>query len=334
MSAERMRAVVITRPGAPEVLEVREIPRPAPGLEELLIRVRTSALNRADIMQREGRYPPPPGAPADVPGIEFAGEVIAAGNSVRGWRTGDRAFGIVGGGAHAEYLVVHAEAVARLPESIGWPEAGASPEAFLTAHDAMVVQAGLVAGERVLIHAVGSGVGLAAVQLARAIGAIPYGTSRTPDKISRAREHGLEAGIVLGSNLGALVPACAEWSGGKGMNVVVDLVGGPYVEPSIATLALKGRLMLVGMVAGGAAPLDLGRVLRQRLTIRGTVLRSRPLEEKIAATRAFATDVVPLLERGAVHPVIDSRFAFTDVVAAHQRLESNETFGKVVLEMM
>jgi putative PIG3 family NAD(P)H quinone oxidoreductase len=328
-----MRAVVITRPGPPEVLEVLEVPRPSPGPDELLIRVRSSALNRADIMQREGRYPPPPGVPADIPGIEFAGEVAGAGNSVRGWREGDRAFGIVGGGAHAEYLVVHAEAVARLPAGISWPDAGASPEAFITAHDAMVVQARLEAGERVLIHAVGSGVGLAAVQLARMAGAIPYGTSRTADKVRRAREHGLEAGIALGGEVGAIVSASGEWSAGRGMNVVLDLVGGPYVEPSLAVLALKGRLMLVGTVAGGAAQLDLGRVLRQRLTIRGTVLRSRSLEEKIVATRAFAVDVVPLLERGALHAVVDSRFALADIVAAHRRLESNETFGKVVLEM-
>jgi NADPH2:quinone reductase len=333
MSEALMRAVVITRPGSAEVLEVRRIPRPSPSPEELLIRVRSSALNRADIMQREGRYPPPPGVPADVPGIEFAGEVVASGAAVRGWRTGDRAFGIVGGGAHAEYLVVHAEAVARLPQTIAWTDAGASPEAFLTAYDAMVTQAGLAAGERLLIHAVGSGVGLAAVQLARALGATPYGTSRTADKIARAREHGLEEGIALGSDPDALVPAVAGWSGGKGMDVVLDLVGGGYVPPSVAALGLKGRLMLVGMVAGGAAQIDLGRMLRQRLTIRGTVLRARPLAEKIVATRAFATEVVPLLERRSLYPVIDSRFPMDDVVAAHHRLESNETFGKVVLVM-
>jgi putative PIG3 family NAD(P)H quinone oxidoreductase len=328
-----MRAAVITRPGPPDVLEVRDVPRPSPADEELLIRVVTSSLNRADILQREGRYPVPPGAPADIPGMEFAGEVVGYGSAVRGWTEGDRAFGIVGGGAHAEFLVVHADAVARLPASIAWTDAGASPEAYLTAHDAMVTQAQLRAGERVLIHAVGSGVGLASVQIARAFGAIPYGTSRTSDKIARAREHGLEDGIALGSDVGALAEAVAVWSGGKGMSMVMDLVGGPYVAPSVAALAPKGRLMLIGTVAGATAQLDLGRVLRQRLTIRGTVLRSRSLEEKIAAARAFASEVVPLLERGVLRPVIDARFALAEIVAAHRRLESNDTFGKVVIEM-
>ena len=329
-----MRAVIITRPGGPEVLEVREVPRPTPSPKEILVRVHASALNRADILQREGRYPPPPGAPVDIPGMEFAGEIAAVGNGARSWREGDRAFGIVGGGAQAEYLVVHADAVARLPPSIPWNEAGATAEAFLTAHDAMVTQAGVRAGERILIHAVGSGVGLAAVQLARALGAIPYGTSRTPDKITRAREHGLEDGVAVGSDVSALVLAAAGWTDGRGMDVVLDLVGGAYVAPSIAALALKGRLMLIGTVAGGSAQVDVGRVLRQRLTIRGTVLRSRSLEEKIAATRAFASDVVPLLERRVVHPVIDSVFLIDHVADAHRRMESNASFGKVVLDVI
>lgn len=328
-----MRAAVITHPGPPEVLEVREVARPTPGAAELLIRVVTSSLNRADILQREGRYPPPPGAPVDIPGIEFAGEVAGFGASVRGWSEGDRAFGIVAGGAHAEFLVVHADAAARLPPSLSWTDAGAAPEAYLTAYDAMVTQAQLVPGERVLIHAVGSGVGLAAVQLARALGAIPYGTSRTVDKIERSRAHGLEDGVVLGNDVGALAGAVAGWSGGEGMNVVLDLVGGPYVAPSVAALALKGRLMLIGTVAGRSAELDLGRMLHKRLTVRGTVLRARSLDEKIAATRTFAREVVPLLERGILRPAIDTRFPLAEVVAAHRRLESNDTFGKVVLEM-
>src|SRR3712207_6662855 len=187
----RMKAVVIARPGGPEVLEVRDVERPVPGLGEALIRVRATALNRADLLQREGRYPPPPGAPADIPGLEFAGEVAALGPGAREWREGDRVFGITGGGLVAEYLIAHERAIAAVPASLGWEDAAAVPEAFITAHDALVAQAAVRASERVLIHAIGSGVGLAASQLARAFGAIPFGTSRTADKIERAREYGL-----------------------------------------------------------------------------------------------------------------------------------------------
>ncbi|HEU4565017.1 MAG TPA: alcohol dehydrogenase catalytic domain-containing protein, partial [Gemmatimonadaceae bacterium] len=199
-----MRAAVITRPGGPDVLELRDLPRPEPGAGEVLVRVRASALNRADLLQREGRYPAPPGAPAEIPGIEFAGEVAALGEGVARWREGDRVFGITVGGAHAEFLVAHERALAAVPDELEWEEAGAVPEAFITAHDALVTQAALRASERVLVHAVGSGVGLAAVQLVRAMGAVPYGTSRTPEKIERARPLGLEDGVVPGDDFAAL----------------------------------------------------------------------------------------------------------------------------------
>ena len=332
---ERMRAVVITGAGGPEVLDVREVERPAPGAEQVLVRVRASALNRADLLQREGRYPAPPGAAAEVPGIEFAGEVAALGPGARLWREGDRVFGIVGGGAHAEYLVAHERAVAAAPAALSWEEAGAAPEAFITAHDALVAQAAVRPSERVLIHAVGSGVGLAAVQLARAVGAIPFGTARTAPKVDGAREYGLEDGVALGGSPEELARVLAErvsaWTGGAGVDVVLDLVGGPYVRPSAAALALKGRLILIGTVAGGEGTIPLGRALSQRLTIRGTVLRARPLEEKILATRAFAAEVGPLLARRAVRPVLDSVFPLAAIRAAHERLGSNATFGKVAL---
>ena len=183
-----MRAAVITRPGGPEVLEIQSRPVPVPKSGEVLVRVHASALNRADLSQRTGHYPAPPGAPADIPGMEFAGEVAAAGDQVTEWREGDRVFGIVGGGGNAEYLVADAKSVTRAPAALSWIEAAAIPEAFITAHDALVTQAAVRAGERVLIHAVGSGVGLAATQLAHAFGAIAYGTARTADKIERARE--------------------------------------------------------------------------------------------------------------------------------------------------
>jgi putative PIG3 family NAD(P)H quinone oxidoreductase len=327
-----MRAAVITKPGPPDVLEVREVSRPEPGAGEVLVRVRAAGLNRADLIQREGRYPAPPGAPADVPGLEFAGEVAALGPSASLWREGARVFGIVGGGACAEYVVAHERAVAEVPEGLGWVEAAAVPEAFVTAHDALWVQASLRPSERVLVHAVGSGVGLAAVQLCRAINAVPYGTARTADKVERAREYGLEDGAAVADPAEA-VGRAREWTGGRGFEVVLDLVGGAYVKASVDALGPGGRLMLVGTVAGGRAELELGKALGKRLRITGTVLRARPLEEKIAATRRFAAEVVPLFARGALRPVVDAVFELADVRAAHERLASNQTFGKVVLRV-
>jgi len=328
-----MKAVVIRQPGGADVLELRDVERPEPGAGEVLVRVRATALNRADLMQREGRYPPPPGAPADIPGLEFAGEVVALGPGAHEWREGDRVFGITGGGSYAEYLVAHERTLAAIPGSMGWDGAAAVPEAFITAHDALVTQAAVRPSERVLIHAIGSGVGLAAAQLARALGAVPYGTSRSGDKIDRARSFGLEDGVALGGDAAPLAEAVARWTERRGVDVVLDLVGGSYVEAGVEALAPRGRLILIGTVAGVQTQLDLRRVLTRRLTIRGTVLRARPLEEKILATRAFAAEVVPLLARGVVRPVIDSCFDLQEIAAAHRRLESNATFGKVVIRV-
>jgi len=293
--------------------------------------VRASALNRADLLQRAGRYPAPAGAPSDIPGLEFAGEVAALGPGAREWKEGDRVFGIVGGGAHAEYLVTHERTLAAVPEPLTWEQAGAVPEAFITAHDALVTQAALRPGERVLVHAVGSGVGLVAVQLARAFGASVFGTTRTADKLARAREYGLDDGVALGAGVDALVPAVLEWSGGRGADVVLDLVGGPYVAPSLAALALRGRVILIGTVAGPDAALPLRTMLGKRATVRGTTLRARPLEEKILATRAFAAEALPLLARGAVRVPLDRVFPLDEIAAAHAYLEGNASFGKVGL---
>jgi putative PIG3 family NAD(P)H quinone oxidoreductase len=328
-----MLAAVITRPGGPEVIQLQQRPDPVPGAEEVLVRVRASALNRADLMQREGRYPAPPGAPTDIPGLEFAGEVDSVGSTVTAWTPGDRVFGLVGGGAHAEYLVTHERAVAAVPDSLGWREAGAVPEAFITAHDALVAQASVRPGDRVLIHAAASGVGLAAIQLARALGAIPFGTTRTADKLPPARAHGLEDGVVLGDGLGALEEAVRRWSGSRGMDVVLDLVGGPYVAASVASLASRGRLVLIGSMAGRRAELDLGAMMSRRLTVRGTVLRARPIEEKILATAAFAREVVPWLAGGVVRATVDSVYPLADVGEAHRRLAGNTTVGKVVIDV-
>lgn len=329
-----MRAAIITRPGGPEVLEVRNVPRPTPGVEQVLVRVRASALNRADIAQRLGRYPAPPGSPADIPGMEFAGEVVGAGDNVQSWRDGDRVFGITGGGGNAEYVVVHERMLARVPDNLGWHEAAAVPEVFITAHDALFTQAGVRPSERVLIHAVGSGVGLAAVQLARAANAVPYGTARTADKIERAHQYGLEDGVAVAGDPGVFVEAVQRWAPGtSGVEIVLELVGGDYLAASVRAAALRARIILISTMGGATAHLPLGLVLGKRLTIRGTVLRARPLEEKIEATRRFAADVVPLLARGVVRPVIDRVFPLAEIARAHAHLESNVTFGKVVVDV-
>ncbi len=328
-----MRAAVITRPGGPEVLEVEQRPTPIPRASEVLVRVRASALNRADLAQRQGHYPAPPGSPADIPGLEFAGEVEAAGEDAHGWREGDRVFGITGGGGNAEYLVADAGTLARVPERLSWTEAAAVPEAFMTAYDSLVTQAQVQRGETVLIHAIGSGVGLAGTQLARAWSATPFGTARTADKIERAREYGLADGVVLADDPEAFLPHAERWTNGKGIDVTLDLVGGAYVPADVRAAATRGRIMIIGTVAGATATVPIGMVLRKRLTLRGTALRSRTLEEKRAVAQAFARDVVPLFETGALRPAIDQVFELEQIGAAHERLASNTTFGKVVLRV-
>ncbi|HKW46957.1 MAG TPA: NAD(P)H-quinone oxidoreductase [Gemmatimonadaceae bacterium] len=326
-----MRAATITRPGGPDVLELRDVERPQPGTGEVLVRVRASALNRADLLQREGRYPAPPGWPKDIPGMEIAGEVVQCAPGASLWVDGDRVFGIVGGGANAEFIVTHERTLAAIPSNLSWHEAAAVPEAFITAHDALVTQAAVRASEHVLIHAVGSGVGLAALQLTRAVGAVPIGDARSADKIERARVFGLEHGITVTDDPSLITKRTQELTGGSGAEIVLDLVGGPYTSVSIAAAAPKGRIILIGTMAGREASLPLGTILGKRLTLRGTVLRARPLEEKILATRAFAAQVVPLLARGVIRPVIDKVFPLNEIAAAHRHLASNATFGKVVI---
>src|SRR5262245_46833183 len=224
----RMRAVVITRFGGPEVLEIQDVPALKPGPDEVLVHVRSTALNRADLLQRQGRYAAPPGANQNIPGLEFAGEVAESGTNTQRWREGDRVMGIIGGGAHAEFVTTHQDAVCAVPPNLDWSAAGAIPEVFITAHDALQ-QAGFKAGENVLIHAVGSGVGLSATQLVKALGGRAFGTSRTPDKIERAKPFGLESGYEVPepSALAGLAAFGKNVPGGRGFDVVLDLAGGP-----------------------------------------------------------------------------------------------------------
>jgi NADPH2:quinone reductase len=323
-----MKAIVITRFGGPEVLEWRDVPTPMPGRGEIRVRVRATAVNRADLVQRQGHYAAPPDVPADIPGLELAGEVDALGEGVTEWTVGDAAFGIIGGGAYAEYVVAHARTLARVPAGVSFTDAAAIPEAFITAWDAMVSQAGLAAGETVLVHAAGSGVGTAAVQIARAIGARALGTARTAAKLTRAQELGLDAAVTaedgaFAERVKALAPA--------GVDVVLDLVGGAYVSESLKCLAPRGRIVVVGLMAGRTAELDLSTLLFKRARLFGTVLRSRPLEEKIAVNQAFAHHVVPLVARGTLRPVVERVMRLEQAAEAHARMESNEGFGKIVL---
>lgn len=334
MSSAKMRAVVIVSHGGVEGLEVREVERPSDATaDRVLVRVRAAALNRADVLQRQGHYPAPPGAARDIPGLEFAGEVEQVGSEVRAWREGQRVFGITAGGAQSEYVVVPENTLALIPSNLDWAEAAAVPEAFITAHDALFTQAQLTIGERVLIHAAGSGVGLAAIQLARAAGATVYGTSRTAEKLDRARSYGLDETVAVGNDPKLFADAVREWTSGAGVNVVLDLVGSSYLAANLDALAMRGRMISVGTVGGANAPLDYGIVMRKRLRIIGTVLRARSIEEKARATNLFAAHVVPLLVREAVRPVIDKVYSMDEVRAAHERMEANASFGKIVLKI-
>jgi NADPH2:quinone reductase len=325
-----MRALVITQPGGPEVLAVQDRPDPSPSRGEVRVRVHATAVNRADLLQRMGLYPAPPDAPPDIPGLEYAGVVDALGEGVLDVALGDRVFGLAPGGTYAEALTVHARAVAKLPAELTFAQGAAIPEAFITAYDAMVSQAALSSGERVLIHAVGSGVGTAAVQIARAIGAEVIGTARTAEKLERARALGMRHGVhAKGATFADDVLAAT----GEGVSVVLELVGGAYVAEDLRCLAHRGRIVIVGTLAGANVDLNLALLMRRRAVVHGTMLRSRPLEERIEVMRSFARHVVPLFASKAILPVIDRTFTLEQAGEAHAYVATNEGFGKVVLEV-
>jgi NADPH:quinone reductase len=326
-----MRAIVIREPGGPEVLEVRDVATPEPSRGEVRVRVRATAVNRADILQRMGTYPAPAGSPPDIPGLEIAGEVDAVGTDVSELALGNRVMGLVGGGGYAEYVVVHARTLARIPEGTSFADAAAIPEAFITAWDAIIAQARLSSGETVLVHAVGSGVGTAAVQIAHAVGARTLGTLRTPQKLARARELGLEDGIVVeGAKFADEVLARTA---GRGVDVVLELVGGAYVAQDLICLAPRGRIVVVGTMGGGRVDVDLPLLMRKRVELRGTMLRSRGLEEKILAGQALERHLVPLFARRILRPVVDRVLPLARAADAHRLMQNNDAFGKLVLEV-
>jgi putative PIG3 family NAD(P)H quinone oxidoreductase len=329
-----MKAVVIASYGGVEGIGVQEAETPpAPTADRVRVRVHAAGLNRADILQRRGHYPAPPGYPQNIPGMEFAGEVESIGDAVRAWKVGDHVLGITGGGAQAEFVVVPESNLARIPMELDWVEAGALPEIFITAHDALFTRAHLQMGERVVIHAAASGVGAAAIQVAHAAGATVYGTSRTAEKLQRLHELnlGLDQSVAVDGEPAKFLEAVQKWTNGAGVDVILDLVGGTYFAPNLEALASRGRLICVGTTAGPKSEIDLGLLLRKRLTIIGTTLRGRSIEEKAEATRLFASSVLPLVARGAIRPVIDRIYPANEIREAHERMESNASLGKIVL---
>jgi NADPH2:quinone reductase len=323
-----MRAVIYTGAGGPEVISIGEVPKPEVRPEHIRVRVHAAGLNRADLIQRRGQYAAPPGWPADIPGLEYAGEVEAVRGASR-WKVGDRVMGLVGGGAQAELVTVHQDEALPIPEGLSFAEAAAIPEVFLTAYDALATRGRLQAGERVLIHAVGSGVGTAATQIAKHMGAMVIGTSRSADKLARATVYGLDTGIDT-SRTGFREAV------GEPVDIVLDVLGGPAFADNLAVLAPRGRLILLGHLAGSRTTADLGPILRKRLEVIGTVMRTRGPEERAPLVRAFTERMLPLFDQRIEHaaplrPVLERTYPMAELPDAHRALESNETFGKVVV---
>ncbi len=325
-----MKAIVVDAPGGPEVMKVGEIAEPVAGPDDLLVRVRATALNRADILQRRGMYPPPPGAPATL-GLEMAGEVEAIGVHCSGWQVGERVMALLSGGGYAEKVVIPAAMAVRVPENMSFEEAGATPEAFLTAYLNLFMLGELAAGQAVLVHAGGSGVGTAAIQLAKAAGATVFTTVGSADKAARCRELGADFAINYKET--QFADEIQAKTNGRGVNLILDFIGAPYYESNVAALALEGRLVLIGQLGGGKIQADLGLIMRKRLHITGTTLRSQSLERKIEITRRFCDFGLAGLADGSLKSIVDKVFPLTEAAEAHKYMEEGRNFGKIVLKV-
>ncbi|MDE2571954.1 MAG: NAD(P)H-quinone oxidoreductase [bacterium] len=326
-----MLAAIVPSYGGPEAIRIAEVPEPVPGSNEVLVRVRAAGLNRAELMQRAGTYPEPPGADNTRLGLEFAGEVAAVGPGVTRWREGDRVMGLVTHGSQAQYLTAHERALAPVPAVLSDVEAGSVPEAFITAHDALFTIGGLRAGTDVLLHAIGSGVSTAALQLAVVSGARVLGTARTAGKLERAKALGLAVGIDVSVTPGFDKEVRAHAPGGVAL--AIDFVGASYFDRNLRALASQGRLVLVGSLGGQRGEVDMTLLMGHRIRVEGTMLRGRPFEQRCAAIQAFAREVVPLLARGAVKPIVDRTFPLARLADAHRAMEANVNFGKIVIEI-
>ncbi len=326
-----MKAVRITAFGPPSVLRLQEVPDPRPAEHEILVRVHATALNRADLLQRLGKYPPPEGTRADIPGLEFAGEVEAAGEAVSRFRVGDRVMGLLPGEGYAEKVVTPEEMALPIPTNLSFVEAAAIPEVFLTAYDALVRQLRLKQGERLLVHAVGSGVGIAALQIARHFGATTFGTAGTDEKLRKARDLGLDVGVNY--TKADFAEVVRRETHDQGVDAILDLVGASYWDKNIACLAQRGRMILIGLLGGAEAKVNLARIMWKRLRIFGSVMRGRSLTEKADLTRRFETELLPAFASGDLKPVVDRVFPLHDAAAAHAYMEANRNFGKIVLQV-
>lgn len=329
-----MHAYILTEFGGPEVLRLSEAPDPLPGPEEVLVAVRAASVNHADTAERAGHYPPPePRPPQQIPGLDFAGTVLAVGERVRRHRVGDRVFGLLSGGGYADLVATHERMAMPVPSALSDEEAAAIPEAHLTAYDALFRQAGLRMGESVLVHAVSSGVGLAALQLATAAGAVVFGTSRSAEKCRRAEALGAARALEMADPARDFAAELTAATGGRGVDVVLDMVGAAYLSRNLAVLAPGGRMVTLALKTGARAELDMGLLMGRRLWLHGSALRPRPVEEKMALTAEFEQRVLPLLAAGRLRPVIDRVLPFAEAAQAHRLIEAGAVVGKVVLRV-
>jgi tumor protein p53-inducible protein 3 len=324
-----MKAIIVRQPGGVDQLAIAEVPAPEPSRGELLVRVRAAALNRADILQREGNYPPPPGA-SDILGLDVAGIVERTGKGCKTYKAGERVFGLLPGGGYAEYAVIPEAMAMPIPAHFSFEQAAAVPEVFLTAYQTLFRIGRLQAGETVLIHSGGSGVGTAAIQLAAEAGAAVLTTTGTDEKCERCRSLGAVRAINYRKE--DFSAAVLEHTRGTGVDLILDFVAAAYWEKNITALRTDGRMVLISLMGGSIAErVDLGRILSKRLQINGTTLRGRPEEYKIRLTREFADFALDKLVDGRLKPVIDSVFPWEQVAEAHTRMEANLNIGKIVL---
>lgn len=323
-----MRAVVVSEPGGPEVLNLAEVPDPAAGPGEVLLDIAAAGVNRADLMQRQGRYPPPPGAPP-YPGLECAGRVLATGPGVTGLRPGDELCALLAGGGYAERVAVPAVQALPVPAGLDLTQAAALPEAACTVYANVFMTARLAPGETLLVHGGASGIGTMAIQLARAHGARVACTAGSAARLQRCRELGAE--LAVDYNAGDFAAAVLDFTGGRGADVILDIIGAAYLPRNLASLATGGRLVVIGLQGGAAGELDLGLMLRKRLTVHAASLRARPVAEKAAVVAGVREHVWPLITSGQVKPVIDTVLPLAEAARAHELMESGGHVGKIIL---